>query len=165
MNAGVVFPHFPIPQHLAYEFLGTFARCEYALKATRYARGGRGNSVEANWDAFAQDMNWHFARIKDRGFVQAVTFYLNEPPRKQVLLGGRVQFRNAPVDPNLSKAEKVLLLVRRVRNNLFHGAKVWSVEYTNRQRDICLLQSGLVILRHAIHIDQEVGIAYEHGAF
>ena len=35
MNA--LFPHMPIPQALAYEFLGTFARCEYALKGSGFA--------------------------------------------------------------------------------------------------------------------------------
>ena len=39
MNA--LFPHMPIPQALAYEFLGTFARCEYALKGSGFAKGVR----------------------------------------------------------------------------------------------------------------------------
>ena len=35
-----LFPHFPIPEPLTLEFLGIFARYEYALKCSGYAQGG-----------------------------------------------------------------------------------------------------------------------------
>lgn len=158
------FPHFPIPQALAYEFLGTFARCEYALKCSRFAKGGS-NSVEANWDDFASAIDWHFRRIKDDVFQSAVDFLLTEPPRKQVLRDGRVTWNDSPPDKNLPKAQQVLLMVRRIRNNLFHGAKVWSPEYGNRNRDIQLLEAGLVVLKQRASINLEVRMAYEIGAF
>jgi hypothetical protein len=159
-----LFPHFPIPQALAYEFLGTFARCEYALKCSSFAKGGS-TSVEANWDSFANSIDWHFRRIKDGPFQAAVNFLLTEPPRKQVLRNGRVNWKDSPPDKNLSKTQQVLLMVRRIRNNLFHGAKVWSPEYGNRERDIRLLNAGLVVLKQCALINQEVSQAYEIGAF
>jgi len=55
-------------------------------------------------------------------------------------------------------------MVRRVRNNLFHGTKVWSPEYGNRPRDVRLLEAGLVVLKHCTWLKQQVHIAYEHGA-
>lgn len=56
-------------------------------------------------------------------------------------------------------------MVRRIRNNLFHGAKVWSPEYANRERDIKLLQAGLLVLKQCALINQGVHITYENGAF
>jgi hypothetical protein len=65
------FPHMQLPQALAYEFLGTFARCEYALKGSGFAKGGP-TSVEANWDAFAIAIDWHLRRVTDENFKQSV---------------------------------------------------------------------------------------------
>lgn len=158
------FPHFPLPQALAYEFLGTFARCEYALKCSSFAKGGS-SSVEANWESFAHSIDWHFRRIKDGTFQKAVEFLLTEPPRKQVLRNGRVDWKDSPPDVNLPKAQQVLLMVRRIRNNLFHGAKVWSPEYGNRERDIKLVEAGLIVLKQCASINKEVHRAYETGTF
>ena len=158
------FPNFPLPQPLAYEFLGTFARCEYALKCSAFAKGGN-SSVEANWDAFAHSIDWHFRRIKNEEFQTAMKFLLAEPPRKQVLRNGRVDWKDSPPDKNLPKAQQVLLMIRRIRNNLFHGAKVWSPEYGNRERDIRLVKAGLIVLKQCASINQEIHRAYKIGIF
>lgn len=158
------FPRMLLPQELAYEFLGTFARCEYALKGSGYAKGSA-TSVEANWDAFASAVDWHFRRVGDQAFRAAVDFLLTEPPRKQILRNGRVEWKESPPNENLPKAQQVLLMVRRIRNNLFHGAKVWSPEYGNRERDIKLVEAGLVVLKQCVSLNQQVHMAYEIGAF
>ena len=154
----------PIPEKLAFEFLGTFACCEYALKGSGFARGNA-NSVDPDWDGFAKEIDWHFRRVKDQAFCEAVNFLLSEPPRKQVLRNGHLEWKDSPPNGNLPKAQQVLLMVRRIRNNLFHGAKVWSPEYANRERDIKLLQAGLSVLKRCAVINQGVHIAYENGAF
>lgn len=159
-----IFPHMPIPEPLALEFLGTFARCEYALKCSGYAKGDA-NAVEANWDKFSKDIDWHFQRVKDEAFRKAVQFLLTEPPRKQVLKEGRLLWKDVPPDPKQRKAQQTLLMVRRIRNNLFHGAKVWSPEYGNRPRDIRLLQAGVVVLRQCAQLKERVHMAFQYGAF
>ncbi len=158
------FPHMLLPQNLAYEFIGTFARCEYALKGSNFVKGGAA-SVEADWDAFSTEIDERFQRVSDQAFKEAVAYLLAEPPRKQVLSAGRVEWKDVPPDRNLPKAQQVLLMIRRIRNNLFHGAKVWSPEYNNRERDIKLVQAALVVLKQCISIDQQVKTAYEIGAF
>lgn len=159
-----MFPHMPIPERLALEFLGIFARCEYALKCSGYAQGNA-NEVMASWDRYSSDIDWHFQRVKDVPFKEAVTFLLTEPPRKQVLQDGRLCWKESRPNPRQRKSLQTLLMVRRVRNNLFHGAKVWSPEYANRQRDIRLLQSGLIVLRHSIRLKEEVHMAFLYGVF
>jgi hypothetical protein len=156
--------HLPIAPELASEFLGVFARCEYALKSAGYARGDD-NGVNAKWDAFAKDIDWHFRRIKTRYFVSAVNFLLTEPPRKQVLQGRYLQWKSAPPNNLIPKAQQTLLMVRRVRNNLFHGAKVWSPEYGPRDRDERLIRSSLAILQRVMTINEQVHIAFQYGVF
>lgn len=158
------FRRLPLPHELAYEFLGTFARCEYALKSSGFAKGSA-TSVEADWDGFASGIDWHFRRVADGAFKEAIDFLLNEPPRKQILRNGALEWKDAPPDKNLPKAQQVLLMVRRVRNNLFHGAKVWSPEYGNRARDVRLVEAGLVVLKQCASLHQQVHTAYELGAF
>ena len=162
--ANSLFPRIPIPERLALEFLGTFARCEYALKRSGFAKGGA-NSVEADWDAFARAVDWQFRRVQDDGFREAVNFLLAEPPRKQIIKNGRVDWKKSPPDPKMPKAQQCLLMVRRVRNNLFHGAKVWSPEYGNRLRDIHLLKASLAVLKQCVPLNADVRVAYEIGAF
>jgi len=102
----------PLSPELAFELLGTFARAEYALKGAGFARGSA-RSVEADWDKFAKAIGWHFARVKDAPFQEAVTFLLTEPPRKQVLHNGHISWRNSPPDATQPRAQQVLLMVRR----------------------------------------------------
>ncbi len=158
------FPNYPIPQDLTYEFLGTFARCEYALKCSSFAKSKRG-SVEANWDDFAKSIDRHFCRIVSVEFQAAVNLLLTEPPRKQVLLDGRLSWKDSPPDKRLPIAQQALLMVRRIRNNLFHGAKIWVPEYGNRNRDIQLLRASLIVLKQSFSIIGEVQAAYEYGMF
>ncbi|HBP30920.1 MAG: hypothetical protein ACTIKR_11520 [Advenella sp.] len=160
------FPHMPLPQGLTYEFLGTFARSEYALKCAGFARGNA-STVEANWDEFSKAIDWHFRRVSDTELKDAVNFLLTDPPRKQILKEGSVIWKDSPPAKGLLKTQKTLLMVRRIRNNLFHGAKIWSPEYRNidRDRDIRLVQAGLTVLKRCILINQKVRVSFEHGAF
>jgi hypothetical protein len=159
-----LFPRVPLPPELAYEFLGTFARSEYALKCAGFATGGS-SKVEANWDEFAKSIDWHFRRVKNPEFIQAVEFLLTEPPRKQVLRAGQIEWKQSPPDRKLPKAQQVVLMVRRVRNNMFHGAKVWSPEYDNRDRDIRLVTASLTVLKECMKLSRHVQLAYDFGAF
>jgi hypothetical protein len=78
-----LFPRLPIPETLALEFLGSFARCEYTLKGSGFARGNA-NSVEADWDAFANEVDWHFRRIKDEDFRDSIRFLLRAPIKMRI---------------------------------------------------------------------------------
>lgn len=153
-----------LPPELTYNFWGIFARCEYALKSSGFERAKAG-SVEADWDKFATAVDWHFRRLVDPQFKEAVDFILLEPPRKQIFRNGHLQWEESNPDPKQPKAQQVLLMVRRVRNNLFHGAKIWSPEYDNRVRDIRLVESSILILENVMRLNQEVRLAYDIGVF
>ena len=71
MRTEISFPHVPLPEQLTYEFLGTFARSEYALECAGFAKGSK-NAVEAAWDKFGTAIAWHFSRVKAEAFKECV---------------------------------------------------------------------------------------------
>jgi hypothetical protein len=156
------FPNMQLPQDLVYEFLGTFARCEYALKGAGFFKDGK---AEADWECFANIIKTEFDNAKDNEFLDAVKYILAQPPRKQAIVDQKLTWKDSPPSITLSKVEQVFLMVRRVRNNLFHGAKIWSSEYGNRERDIQLVKVSLVVLKQCILLNQDVRAAYDAGAF
>ncbi|SIT49253.1 conserved hypothetical protein [Paraburkholderia piptadeniae] len=104
--------------------------------------------------------------MKDEQFEQSVDYLLRHPPRKQVLREGRIHWQESVPDGNLKKAQQVLLMVRRVRNNLFHGAKVWSPERGgDRDRDVLLVTSALTVIKGCVALREEVDYAFRFGIF
>jgi hypothetical protein len=78
------------------------------------------------------------------------------PPKKQVLVNGKLDWRDAPPSPNLPRAEQVLLMVRRIRNNLFHGGKFLPGD----DRDQVLVNHNIIVLQACLPLNADVGAAY-----
>ncbi|HVF61939.1 MAG TPA: hypothetical protein VNJ70_19190 [Thermoanaerobaculia bacterium] len=112
------------------------------MKAGGFALGDD-TRVDADWDLFGRVINPQFNSIQDPALSEAVTYLLGRPPKKQVLIDDRLDWRDAPPDPNLSRAHRVLLAVRRVRNNLFHGGKFLAPDEPGDDRDRLLVQHSL----------------------
>lgn len=154
------FRHLHMPQELACEFLATFSRIEYALKAAGYAldAGGR---VAANWVRFANEIDEKFCEIADDQFTSAVDYMLSYPPRTQVLRDGRMSFADQVIDKKQKRAQQTLLMVRTVRNNLFHGGKHYPEGEGERGRNERLVSHALTILQHCAALHRDVCIFYE----
>jgi len=155
------FQRLNVDPKLACEFLGVFARFEFALKAGGFADGDA-NGVGPKWHEFAQAIDAHFNPAKSPALNQAVDYLLNQPPKKQVLINNLIAWRDAPPDANLCRTERVLLMLRRVRNNLFHGGKFLAPESTASDRDKLLVQHSLTILTACISLHGQVAAAYEN---
>jgi hypothetical protein len=155
------FRHLHLPPDLACEFLAVFARMEYALKATgRYAVGTR-NAVSANWDLFANDIDRLFSAVRDEELTRSVGFLLAQPPRKQVLRKGGVTFEDQQIDGKQKRTQQVLLMVRTVRNNLFHGGKHVPGGEREAGRNAQLVHSSLVVLKQCISLSPTVQECYD----
>jgi hypothetical protein len=77
-------------------------------------------------------------------------------------VNGALRFEPRPVDSNLPKAEQVLLLVRRVRNNLFHGGKHLPDGEVETGRNAALVGYALTILTHCAGLHPDVRVRYEY---
>lgn len=143
---------------LARDFFHVYSRAEYALKTSGF-NNGDGPAV-ANWQNFAHSVEELIANPPSPALKEAIDFFFNAPPKKQVILGGVIQWEVSEPQTN-SKADKLLLYVRRVRNNLFHGGK-FNGRWFEPERSEPLLRHSLTILRACIETVPAVQEAY-HG--
>lgn len=141
---------------LAVELFRVFSRTEYALKASGFHKGD--GAAEANWDNFALAVEDLVAAPASPALQEAINFILNAPPKKQVIVGGVIQWRVSEPQNN-SQAGKLLMYVRRVRNNLFHGGK-FNGHWFEPERSEVLLLSSLTILKACVEAVDSVREAY-----
>ena len=149
-----------MPAELACEFLAVYSRMEYALKAANYASENEG-TVTASWDRFANEIDGAFGQVADEELTAAVDYLLQNPPRKQVRKDGVLTFQDQVIDENQSRAQQALLMVRTVRNNLFHGGKYLPNGEVETGRNQELVQHSLTVLKRSISLNRFVRQCYE----
>lgn len=150
-----------MPSELIIEFMATFSRLEYALKSTKFP-SGNSHRVDANWDAFANQIDTQFTNLQDNELINACSLLLTSPPRKQVLRNGQLTFKVQTVDQNQKVTQQILKFVRTVRNNLFHGGKYLPIGESEVGRNEALVRASLKILKACINLDIDVKRSYEH---
>jgi hypothetical protein len=151
----------PNPDGFAFEFFREFARCEYCLKAVGLREPNRKDPT-ADWGAFAGAVQQAFETPPSQDFANAVAYYLEKPPKKQVVQDGVLGWKVVAPDHE-NQAELVLRLVCRVRNNLFHGGK-FNGHWFEPERSEELLRHGLVILHAVVGAHPAVQEAYTNKA-
>lgn len=83
-----------------------------------------------------------FDNLSDHDLRKATQYMLENSPMKQLVENGKLQWKDCEETGTI--ARKVLLYVRRVRNNLFHGSKMatpWP-----KDRDVALLEHSMTVL-------------------
>lgn len=143
---------------LAGKLFHVFSRTEYALKASGFNKGD--GAAEANWRDFALTVEALIASPSSPELQEAIDFFFNVPPKRQVILGGVIQWEISEPSTN-SRADKLLIYVCRVRNNLFHGGK-FNGHWFEPERSELLLQHSLTILTACVESVPSVQEAY-HG--
>lgn len=128
---------------LSYEFFREFARYEYCLKAV----GLRENShtAKASWAKYAVEVANVIENPQELVLSDAITYFIEYPPKKQIIRDGALDWDEA-LPNHQSRAELILLLICRVRNNLFHGGK-FNGRWFEPQRSEHLIQHALTILK------------------
>ena len=111
----------PDLESLAFDFFREFARYEYCLKATGLREESR--AAKASWTKYAAEVADVIEAPQSDSLEQAIAYFTDHPPKKQIIKDGVLDWDETLPDYK-SKAELVLLLVCRVRNNLFHGGQI-----------------------------------------
>ncbi len=140
---------------LACQFFKLFAQYESTMKERGFfQKDGRGG-VHADWDMFANKV----AGTNFRNEVgDAANYILQNPPKKQVVNEDDVVvWEDVPSDDQSVQA--LFGHIRRMRNNLFHGAK-FNGTWFDPDRSKLLLERGLTILKH---YRKWLGNAYHTG--
>jgi hypothetical protein len=150
-------------RQLTWQFFVFFSRMEYALKRTRRYLKNTPNA-EPNWDRFGSDHDRRFSGLLSSPLVQAVRYFEANPPRKQIQVGGSMAWS----EPRWRNATEgllpwLLLGIRAVRNNLFHGGKFPLIPMPDPSRDRDLLVHALTVLNAALELDDEVRSTFFDG--
>ena len=153
---------------LVCEFLHIFSRFEYALKKTNFLKKGVRGNAEANWDKFAKylDTKTLLSAVNSKNFQAGVIYFFDHPPKKQIINdNGILGWKDEVIPENQQNFEKLLTLVRRARNNLFHGGKFQSGEVAGSDRDKKLIKLGLVILEECLNLDTVIEQEFHKEVF
>ena len=142
----------------ALEFFYFFARFEYALKATGFCINR--NGAEPDWNRFSQVIEPAF--INPEPFIiDSIRYISQNPPLKQVFHAGHLEWVNS--EPQTSRtSEKLLIYVRRVRNNLFHGGKFSNGYFDNTERNSLLLLHCTNLLHYCLLKNSDLEVAFNN---
>lgn len=159
-----------IDPNVLLEFFLTFARFEFALKNAGFFKRPRiidpadPPDARPDWDCFAASVRQALAQDKTPEFVEACEYLLDHPPAREVLLDGSLMWEEKAPSAHLPLADRVLQCVRRVRNNLFHGAKFNSIHDTDPGRNDRLLRCSMAVLRASLRGSASVDAHFEAAA-
>lgn len=145
---------------LATKLFREFARFEYSLKVVGFHNGD--GDAKPNWRSFAKAIPVLFNEIEDNELKIAVNYFRQNPPRKQIIEAGQLDWDDTEPQTDL-EIDRILIYVRRVRNNLFHGGK-FNGRWFAPQRSEQLLSHSLTILKACREASPDVNDAYHHSA-
>jgi len=145
---------------LAFEFFREFARYEYCLKMVGLREDSR--AAKASWRKYAAEVAQVIDAPQASDLEKAIMYFTDNPPKKQIVRDEVLDWDDA-LPNHQSKAELILLLVCRVRNNLFHGGK-FNNYWFEPQRSEDLMRHALVILKACADSHENVSNAYADRA-
>jgi hypothetical protein len=158
-----------VKPELLFSFFHNFARFEYALKKAGFAKGfgddlgGGIKSASPDWDRYANYIKNNFDKHENKILKEAVDYIWENPPGQEVVTpAGELLFKTPNYDFNTFDLNVLLVFVRRVRNNLFHGGKYGNIVIDkNTERTEKLLKESLVILDACLKLSPDVKKAYD----
>lgn len=150
---------------IAWHFFVFFSRLEYALKRSgRFLCKSSGNEAKAAWDDFGRHYNFAFDPDASPELKRAVSYFATNPPLKQIVNHGTLSWSEPQEYDHFEPLLKwLLVMVRRVRNNLFHGGKFPLMEMAEPSRDRQLLSHSIAILEAVLSLDNEVEQIFSEG--
>lgn len=128
--------------NLAFDFFYWFSRFEFSLKENGYLKNHiAGTTAEPGWDEFVKKWENQYPSSPEAEYL------LYAPPERQII-GTCAELDWEPVGLQDCKSdlEKVVRLLKTVRNNLFHGGKHGSAGWDDPDRTHKLLNASKSIL-------------------
>ena len=145
-------------RELVFKFFVLFSMFEYALKEAGFSKSRKQDQgVSPDWKRFANVIYPHFNANLSTDLQTAVSYYLNNPPMKQVIRQKNLWFE-AVSRNHENDTEWLSVLIRQVRNNLFHGGKA-NYKY---DRDTPLIHHAITILEAWAVLEPKVADAINH---
>jgi hypothetical protein len=126
---------------LAFEFFYWFSRFESALKDQGHLESRKfGAKAAPSWALFEASVKVYVPSSDAHRLVALA-------PMTQVIgAGGAIEWHPTVAPAVTSDLGKVVLMLKTVRNNLFHGGKHGSAPWDDPARTVELLTAGLAVL-------------------
>ena len=137
-----VYERVDFDRELVFKFFTIFSLFEYALKRAGFLTTGRSGEAQPDWESFANAIDVQFTALRKPSLVSAKNYMLGHPVMRQVIHNNTTAFAQRTKPTNMNDTVWLSVLIRGVRNNLFHGGKF---RY-DRPRDTELIKSSLIIL-------------------
>lgn len=129
-------------KELTFEFFYWFSRFEFSLKENGILKTSKeGANAEPGWEKFVSEFSAKFSHSEETKRL----LHLN-PKRQKVTKYSTLKWEYVGMNDHPSELGKVVLLVKTVRNNLFHGGKHGADGWTDPDRTKDLLITGKIIL-------------------
>lgn len=133
-----------------FDFIRLFGRFEYLLKTRGflYPPPKPEHGAKADWEAFVTSIRGQLAEDRDPAFQAATDYLFAHPPYSQIADGGNGFAWERPGDEGECLEARLVHMLRRVRNNLFHGEP--GASGCDTAGDPLLIAHALTALRHVI---------------
>lgn len=132
----------PELERAAFEFNYWFSRFEFCLKEAAFLKSDRpGKKAEPNWDMFV--------RAKRSAYTPstAALALVKASPQQQVVSGkAKLAWNAISFDANEFDLQKMAILLRTVRNNLFHGGARGTNAWDDVDATVKLLGHARIVL-------------------
>ena len=144
-------------------FVRTFARFEYSLKAAGYLCPSE-DDAKPDWERYGRTISGEAFVVAPEDVHASVTYFVAAPPQKQVAPEGRLRFVPGLPTTTPGSAVWLITMIRRVRNNLFHGGKEVRPDQLNPERDRLLICHAVTILNHFLGLKSSRSVATRYRA-
>jgi len=125
---------------VVFDYFYWFSRFEFALKENGYLKKGPRSIAQADWVKFIDlHRNDYYPGNQAKELLE-------DPPKTQTVNGRGVEWHDLVFDEGQSELSKVVLIIKTIRNNLFHGGKHGVDDWDNPDRVRFLLSRGIVVL-------------------
>lgn len=129
-------------------------RFEFALKDTGYAAPIRQQAAEVQWDRYANEKLGATFWEKIEGAKSAEALIQTTPKRQIVNQDGNLDWKEAGA---VSSVQELIGVVKRVRNNLFHGGKSGDPDV---ERNAVLYTASLYVIDQILKEDEIVRTSF-----
>jgi hypothetical protein len=127
---------------LAFDFFYWFSRFEFALKENQYLKSHKPDSnADPGWSEYV--MKW---QPNYNPSAEASELLQLLPQRQIVLEGDALDWKPLDLSGCKSSLDAVVLCLKTIRNNLFHGGKHSCEGWDDPMRNHALLTSGKAVL-------------------
>jgi len=133
-------------------FFLCFSRFEYAIKKEGFLDLSV-NYASADWIAYGESILLQITP-KLVNISSSIDYFVEHPVRKQVVsVSNQLIFQDAAYDHNRVPFIWSLMMIKRARNNLFHGGKYIDQVVEDEIRNKTLIQHSMKILNECLKLD------------